>query len=141
MRWIHCKLAVDSATDGVSTVPARYSIIVDGLDGRRKVAKIWFGSDGSYYVSSPYHNQSRALLTRFTINYARQEQEVSFSEVIDSASVEDERHALKLSHHPDGFLQFSGSGVLSGRGEDGTPLGVGLVTGRFLIQLRVQASA
>jgi hypothetical protein len=48
--------------------------------------------------------------------------------VIDSADVEDERRALKLSHHPDGFTQFSGSGILSGRDEDGNPKGVGTMS-------------
>jgi hypothetical protein len=33
---------------------------------------------------------------------------------------------LKLSHHPDGFVQFSGTGIRSGRDEQGNPKGLGL---------------
>lgn len=63
-----------------------------------------------------------------SVNYALQEQFVAFSELSDHAGVEDERAALKLSHHPDGFVQFSGTGITSGRDDSGQPKGVGLVS-------------
>src|SRR4051794_10350067 len=62
--------------DTVPLMPDSYSIVIDGFGGRRKVAKIWFGGDGSYYLSSPYHGQTTALLARTSVNYARQEQSV-----------------------------------------------------------------
>jgi hypothetical protein len=33
---------------------------------------------------------------------------------------------LKLSHHPDGFVQFSGEGIISGKDENGRIRGIGL---------------
>src|SRR4051794_10977746 len=109
-------------------MPSSWTIVVDAFGGRYKIAKVWFGSDGSYYVSCPYHGHATAHLFRCAVNYARQEQLIAFSEMADSAGLDDERRGLKLSHHPDGFIQFSGEGVLSGREPDGSPKGVGVVS-------------
>jgi hypothetical protein len=48
----------------------------------------------------------------------------TFEQAVDIASVEDVERAVKLSHHPDGLVQFSGPGVTSGRDENGKPNGV-----------------
>lgn len=96
----------------------RDGIIVD-------VCKIIFGGDGSYYVTTPYHPHSRALLSRITVNYAVGEPHFSLDTALDVAVVDDEKKRLKISHHRDGFLQFSGEGIISGRTKDGKPKGIG----------------
>lgn len=65
------------------------------------------------------------------MNYDKQEDHVAFSDVMDSAGLDDENRGLKLSHHPDGFLQFSGDGVVSGLDADGQPRGVGVMSWAF----------
>jgi hypothetical protein len=104
----------------------RYTVAVRKADAVHKVCKIWFGSDGSYYVTAPYHPDRSAFLMKCRINYAQSDVLIEFEDAIDRAGLEDDDKALKLSHHPDGFVQFSGSGILSGRGADGTIRGMGL---------------
>ncbi len=41
--------------------------------------------------------------------------------------MEDDEQRLKVSHHPDGFLEFSGHGIRSGRDDAGNPKGIGTV--------------
>lgn len=47
------------------------------------------------------------------------------------AVVDDDDRRLKVSHHPDGFLQFSGQGIRSGRDEEGQPKGIGVFSWRL----------
>ncbi|OGN94135.1 MAG: hypothetical protein A2Z75_04105 [Chloroflexi bacterium RBG_13_50_10] len=96
-----------------------------------KICKIWFGSDGSYYVTVPYHSAKKALLIKQTINYTTSVphtidggERYPVSDAIDLASSDEKR--IKLSHHPDGFIQFSGLGVLSGKAPDGKIKGIGI---------------
>jgi hypothetical protein len=42
--------------------------------------------------------------------------------------LDDDRSRLKLSHHPDGFVQFSGEGIVSGRDGTGRPKGIGIMS-------------
>lgn len=91
-----------------------------------KLIKIIFGSDGSYYVTAPYHNQKKAFLGKATVDYRKHEQWISTDEIIEASVLDDDDLALKISHHPDGFLQFSGNGITSGRNVDGTPKGIGI---------------
>jgi hypothetical protein len=72
------------------------------------------------------HPDRSAFLSKFQVNYALKQTAVAFEEMIDRAGFEDDDRALKLSHHPDGFVQFSGDGVLSGKAEDGTIRGMGI---------------
>jgi hypothetical protein len=104
-------------------------LVAFGVDGRlRKLCRIFFGRDGSYYVTAPYHPLGKALLFKATVNYALQETTVPFKELLDSASFDDDERVLKLAHHPDGFVQFSGDGVTSGRDAEGNIRGVGLMS-------------
>lgn len=85
-----------------------------------KLAKIVIGTDCSYYVSIPYHVFSgAATLAKFTVNYETHIQLIEFSNSIDFAKATNDKKTLKLSHHPDGFVQFSGPGVTSGPGKNG----------------------
>ncbi len=90
--------------------------------------KIIFGGDGSYFVTAPYHPHDKATVAVLTVNYAEDEIEVALEDAVELAVLDDEDRRLKLSHHPDGFLQFSGEGVRSGRNPDGSPKGIGLVS-------------
>lgn len=104
----------------------RTTIVVTKAGYAYKICKIWFGSDGSYYVTSPYHRSGQAVLIKATVAYGRDsEQMVPLSDLIDIASLED-GDRLKLSHHPDGFCQFSGKGIYSGKNTDGSMKGVGV---------------
>jgi hypothetical protein len=88
---------------------------------RYKLVRILFGSDGSYFVSCPYRDADRAHLAIVTVNYAKQEMQVALDQTVASAAASDVRRAIKLAHHPDGFIQFSGPGITSGRNKDGSP--------------------
>lgn len=104
----------------------RHTILLNVNGELFKIAKLFFGPDGSYYLTCPYHEGETAFLTKFTVNYAKPGSIVAASDAIEVALVDDEQRRLKLSHHPDGFLQFSGQGILSGRNQDGSPKGLGI---------------
>lgn len=89
------------------------------------LCKIIIGCDGSYYITAPFHPHNKAIAAIATVNYAKQPKIIRLDEALELAILEDENKRLKLSHHPDGFLQFSGEGVLSGRKQDGSPKGLG----------------
>jgi hypothetical protein len=106
----------------------RPTILVTRADTCHKIVKVWFGADGSYYVTVPYHKARTAVLTKLTAQYDTpfgQTVLTRESQMIEVASLEDEGR-LKLSHHPDGFCQFSGDGVLSGKDEEGRIRGIGI---------------
>jgi len=109
----------------------KYTIVFESGQSLRKICKVWFGSDGSYYVTVPYHPAKKAVLIKHTVNYVTSvpttpddRNWAPLSEAIDVASSDDAR--LKLSHHPDGFIQFSGQGLVSGRNPDGSFKGIGI---------------
>jgi hypothetical protein len=92
------------------------------------LCRIVFGGDGSYYVTAPYHPADRALAGIYTVNYAAAENIISLVEGVEIAVLDDERKRLKIAHHVDGFLQFSGEGIRSGRDRNGKPRGIGLMS-------------
>src|SRR5438552_2891197 len=111
--------------------PGKYTIVFESRAGRCKLFKMWYGSDGSYYVTVPYHSARKAVLFKQTVNYVTSVPKtvdggdlIPADQAIDIASSDDTR--IKLSHHPDGFLQFSGAGVLSGKNADGSIRGIGI---------------
>lgn len=116
----------------------RSTIVVEKGGIAYKIGKVWFGSDGSYYVTMPYHEARTAFLDKRTIRYdtgfARPTRS---SDTIEVSLLDDDEHRLKLSHHPDGFCQFSGHGVLSGKDEEGRIRGVG-VQSRALSAINVR---
>ena len=92
-----------------------------------KLCRVIYASDGSFMVVSPYHAAGPATLCIATTNYARSEMTIPLSETIDLASSEDDGQRLKLSHHIDGFVHFSGSGIVSGKDKrTGTIKGIGI---------------
>jgi hypothetical protein len=106
---------------------ARYTVAYD-CDGRTvDLCRIIFGGDGSYYVTAPYHPLDRALAGIYTVNYAR-ENVIALSDAVELGVLDDDERRLKIAHHPDGFLQFSGEGIRSGRDASGHPRGIGLMS-------------
>lgn len=106
-----------------------YTIAYKPADGDPvDLCKILFGGDGSYYVTAPYHPFDRAVAAIITVNYTATEGYVSLSDALELGVVEDDQQRLKLAHHPDGFLQFSGTGIRSGRDSSGKPKGIGVTS-------------
>jgi hypothetical protein len=97
----------------------RFTIAYEKSGTIYKLCKVIFGADGSYYVTAPYHGQNRAALFKATINFNKQVQTVAKDSFIDVAVADDDDQRIKLSHHPDGFLQFSGKGIISGPNANG----------------------
>jgi hypothetical protein len=82
-------------------------------------------------VTVPYHPAKKAFLLKGTVNYVTWVPHtidgggaLSLSTAIDIASADGKR--IKLTHHPDGFIQFSGYGVVSGKEPDGKIKGIGV---------------
>lgn len=110
-------------------MPRRPTVLLEKEGTFYKVFKVWFGSDGSYYVTAPYHSHGTAFLCKVTVNYdVGAQQFVPMDEFPLTADLDDDEQRLKLSHHPDGFCQFSGQGIKSGRDDFGNPKGVGVFT-------------
>jgi hypothetical protein len=97
---------------------------------RYKLTRVILGGDGSYYVTCPYHadQAERAAFLMHTVNYAMDSMDVKMEDAIDIGAVDDPDRGIKLSHHPDGFLQFSGPGLTSGREQDGSVKGFGIMS-------------
>lgn len=103
------------------------TILIKDGNSYYRLAKIFFGSDGSYYATLPYHTSGLAYLFKATVNYDTEADcKISWSDLLETGLVEEER--IKLSHHPDGFVQFSGPGVFSGKNEDGSIRGMGVMS-------------
>lgn len=106
-----------------------------------RITRIVYGSDGSYYVTAPVPTTGQAGFAILTVNYARQEMLVPMRDAVDLAQASHEDKEIKLSHHPDGFLQFSGAGLISGKSEEGTPRGIGVMSWPLLDPARGPAFA
>jgi hypothetical protein len=102
-----------------------YTVAYASERGHFDLCKILMGGDGSYYMTAPYHPHDTALAAIWTVNYAERPGIFSLGDALQIATVDDDDRRLKLAHHPDGFLQFSGEGVLSGRNDDGSAKGLG----------------
>jgi hypothetical protein len=103
-----------------------YTVAYSDDRGTVDLCKILFGGDGSYYLTAPYHPAERAIAAKLAVNYAEGASSVDLSNAEEVAALDDDERRLKVSHHPDGFLQFSGSGVRSGLDEYGEPKGIGV---------------
>jgi hypothetical protein len=107
---------------------AKHTVIYEKDGQHYKLCKIFFGTDGSYYVTSPYHPAKRAFLVKQTVNYDLSEMKIPLEQAIDLAAAEDDEKRIKLAHHPDGFLQFSGQGIISGKDPEGNIRGMGIMS-------------
>jgi hypothetical protein len=102
-----------------------YTVAYDAGEQTVDLCKILFGGDGSYYLTAPYHPQNRAIAAKVTVNYADGDGLLDLQEAEELAVLDDDERRLKVAHHPDGFLQFSGEGVRSGKEDNGEPKGIG----------------
>ena len=105
------------------------TIIVSKRGIAYRICKVWFGTDGSFYVTVPYHPARKAVFTKTTVDYTAMTAAPRFlapSDALEIAILDDDDARPKLSHHPDGFCQFSGPGVLSGKDETGKIKGIGV---------------
>ncbi|TGD88565.1 hypothetical protein BayCH28_12705 [Mycolicibacterium sp. CH28] len=102
-------------------------VIQEGNDARA-ICKIQALSDGGYSVIAPYHSAKEGWLTRQEVDYRQTHMEISFSDVEHF----DASDRVKLSHHWDGFVQFSGENpqkIRSGRDPlTGQPKGLAIMS-------------
>ena len=106
----------------------KYSIIYKKDNYLYKICKIIFAKDGSFFVTSPYHPINKATVGIMSFRYGKHGEMMRIpikSMGIDCGYLDDDGR-LKLSHHPDGYAQFSGAGVISGKDEKGKPKGIGI---------------
>ena len=106
----------------------KYTVAYDTGEEILDLCKIFFGGDGSYYITAPDHPADRAIAAKTTVNYAKENDLLSFDQALEVATLDDDERRLKVSHHPDGFLQFSGDGIESGRDASGEPKGIGTLS-------------
>jgi hypothetical protein len=94
----------------------------------RKVTKIISYRDGGFGLIAPYHDAKKGFVTKTMVDYSKTSQQVLF-ETTERFSASDR---VKLSYHPDGFVQFSGENtgkIVSGRDAvTGEPKGLGFMT-------------
>lgn len=109
------------------------TIILQDVETKYKLMKIFFTNDGSYAVTAPYHNQKKAFVCKATIDYTKGEYfTIDQNDMVETSILEDDKRTLKISHHPSGFLHFSGNGIRSGINvEDGTHKGIGVQSWTF----------
>jgi hypothetical protein len=105
------------------------TIIAINAGRSHKLFKFWFGKDGSFYITAPYHTAGTATLLKRTARY-----DTGFGQLaatpadatIDVGLLDNDEARVKLSYHRSGFCQFSGPDVLSGIDEDGNIKGIGV---------------
>ena len=101
--------------------------IREGPDvGLRKITKIVPYTDGGFAIMLPHHAAKQGCLIKHRVRYGLGDHAISRDEM-DTYTSEDR---VKLSIHPDGFVQFSGENprkIISGRDPNtGQPKGLGL---------------
>lgn len=106
---------------------SKYKVIFGRKGITYVLCKIIFGTDGSYYVTIPYHSAHKGLFFKYTANYTQSIQSAYGFSPMTEIGVSDET-IIKLSHHPDGFVQFSGKGLISGKDANGNIKGIGVMS-------------
>ncbi|MFZ3385486.1 MAG: hypothetical protein WA144_16340 [Candidatus Methanoperedens sp.] len=102
----------------------KFTIVLNENNQRYKVTKIAFYRDGGFGIFVPYHSSKRGILTKLIIDYRKRESSIKREDVIEYTADDQ----VKLSFHPDGFVQFSGihQNIISGRDESGRAKGLGI---------------
>jgi hypothetical protein len=104
-------------------------IVIDGAVGARKLTKIvGYGAQG-FAVVTPYHSARSGFVGKIPVDYDKiGSVNVPYDEIVGFTA----ESRVKLSYHPDGFVQFSGEAqgtVISGRDpQSGEPKGIGLMS-------------
>lgn len=105
----------------------KFTLALHEKDKAYKITKIAFYGDGGFCVFAPYHAAKKGLLSRLEVDYRLREQNICRNEDVEYTA--DDK--VKLSIHPDGFVQFSGvnRNIISGRDQvTGKPKGLGLMS-------------
>jgi hypothetical protein len=110
-------------------VPAKICLRSDEAPHGVKVVQILPYKEGGFAVLTPYHTAGRGYLMKHPVDYATREMQIARADLVTEYSAEDR---VKLSIHPDGFVQFSGQDqgkIESGRDpETGEPKGLAIFT-------------
>ncbi len=85
-------------------MPSGHRVVIEEPAGLRAVCKIETLADGGYTVLAPYHAERQGWLTKFQVNYDQKHMQIALGKMEHFTA--DDR--VKLSHHTDGFVQFSG---------------------------------
>jgi hypothetical protein len=117
--------------DAEGTIDVRGTTICIQEEGdavTRKITKIQPYSKGGFAILMPYHAERRGYLAKHPVDYASREDIFLRHDVIEYSA----KDRVKLSIHPDGFVQFSsesGAKIVSGRDPvTGAPKGLGLIS-------------
>jgi hypothetical protein len=105
----------------------KFTLILYEKENAFKVIKVAFYGDGGFCIFAPYHTAKKGLLSKLEVDYSLGEQYISRNENVEYTA--DDK--VKLSTHPDGFVQFSGvnGNIISGRDQvTGKPKGLGLMS-------------
>jgi hypothetical protein len=94
-----------------------------------KITKFVAYKEGGFAILTPYHNARSGCLAILPVDYRKTgEFEVGHQEATEFSAAD----RVKLSYHPDGFVQFSseiGGTIISGKDHTtGQPKGIGLMT-------------
>lgn len=108
-----------------------WRVIVDEGQELRALCKLQPLGDGGYSVLAPYHNAMEGWCARHTIDYNQTQQQMKFSDVEHFTA----NDRVKLSHHADGFVQFSGEQV--GKIRSGRDLETGAAKGLAVQSARI----
>lgn len=105
-----------------------FTIAVEDQGTLRKITKIVPYKSGGFAVLAPYHKARRGYLAKHPVDYSKRNVELRVEDMV-TYSAEDR---VKLSLHPDGFVQFSGENpgrIVSGRDPStGEPRGLGIMS-------------
>ena len=105
----------------------KFLIVLHDKDTACKVMKIMFLHDGGFCFFMPYHTAKNGMLAKLRVDYSKFKSSSPFEEEGTYTADDD----VKISYHPDGFVQFStaGSKIISGRdSQTGKAKGLGIVT-------------
>lgn len=103
----------------------KFTVVLNENTQRYKITKIAFYGDGGFCIFAPYHSSKRGILAKVPIDYLKNgDYYIPKEDFVDY--VADDK--VKLSLHPDGFVQFSGlsSNIISGRDKSGQAKGLGI---------------
>jgi len=99
-------------------------IVIEDGAVRRALFKIQPLPDGGYAVLAPYHDAREGWLARQHVDYRQTDSRIRLSDMEHFTASD----RVKLSHHRDGFVQFSGEvagTIISGRdAQTGEPRGL-----------------
>ena len=104
------------------------TIALDDQGTLRKITKIVPYRTGGFAVLVPYHKARQGHLVKYAVDYSKRDLEMRSKEATEYSAAD----RVKLSLHPDGFVQFSGENpgkIVSGRDtETGKPRGLGVMS-------------